>query len=172
LVGVQATLNVMSGERYGTVPDELKLYVRGHYGKIPGQVDPNVLDRILADGDRAPLDAAAIDSDEWMPKLRAQNVFVSDEELALRVFYEPNTLDAYRAALKPIDRLSVVKTPLSALIQAALSSGRAQPISLKIPSDVSSLSYADARDALQIVRSASKGSNLDLSMPAFSLSLN
>ena len=172
LVGVQATLNVMGGERYGTVPDELKLYVRGHYGEIPGRVDANVLDRILAGGDREPLDAAAIDSDEWMPKLRAQNVFVSDEELALRIFYEPSTLDAYRAAMKPIDRFSVVKTPLSALIQAALSSGRAQPISLKIPSDVSSLSYADARDALQIVRSASEDSNLNLFLPAFSLSLN
>jgi pyruvate/oxaloacetate carboxyltransferase len=32
----QAVLNVMQGERYKTIPDEVKLYLRGHYGKLAG----------------------------------------------------------------------------------------------------------------------------------------
>src|SRR5574340_1574058 len=46
-VGVQATFNVIQGERYKTVPHELYLYAQGHYGETPAPIDPDVLDRIL-----------------------------------------------------------------------------------------------------------------------------
>ena len=36
----QAVLNVMQGERYKTIPDEVKLYLRGHYGKLAGTPVP------------------------------------------------------------------------------------------------------------------------------------
>jgi len=40
LVGVQAVFNVVEGERYRTVPEELKLYVRGAYGKPAAPMIP------------------------------------------------------------------------------------------------------------------------------------
>src|SRR3546814_3726821 len=46
-VGVQATLNVIEGERYARVPDEVKKYALGYYGKLLSPVDPDVLDRIV-----------------------------------------------------------------------------------------------------------------------------
>src|SRR5690606_16891890 len=52
-VGVQATFNIIQGERYKTVPNELYLYALGHYGKPPGPIDANVLDRILNSQDRS-----------------------------------------------------------------------------------------------------------------------
>ncbi|WP_114637141.1 hypothetical protein [Polynucleobacter necessarius] len=32
----QAVLNVMQGERYKTIPDEIKLYLKGYYGRLAG----------------------------------------------------------------------------------------------------------------------------------------
>jgi oxaloacetate decarboxylase alpha subunit len=47
LVGTQAVLNVVTGERYGIVPDEVVAYAAGHYGTPPAPIDPDVLDRIM-----------------------------------------------------------------------------------------------------------------------------
>ena len=49
-VGIQAVLNVVHGERYRYVPDEVKKYALGYYGKLLAPVDPDVLDRIVANG--------------------------------------------------------------------------------------------------------------------------
>ena len=40
LVGIQALLNVVQGERYLTIPDENLMYLAGWYGPPPGEVDP------------------------------------------------------------------------------------------------------------------------------------
>ena len=48
LVGTQAVLNVVAGERYAVVPDEVVAYAAGHYGTPPAPVDAQVLDRIMA----------------------------------------------------------------------------------------------------------------------------
>ena len=39
IVAVQATLNVMSGKRYGAISQEVKNYLAGAYGRIPGAVN-------------------------------------------------------------------------------------------------------------------------------------
>lgn len=51
MVGVQATQNVLNGERYKTVTKEVKAYVRGEYGKAPGKIDKEVASKIL-DGEK------------------------------------------------------------------------------------------------------------------------
>lgn len=51
MVGVQATQNVLNGERYKTVTKEVKAYVRGEYGKAPGKIDKEVAAKIL-DGEK------------------------------------------------------------------------------------------------------------------------
>ena len=47
LVGTQAVLNVVTGERYRIVPDEVVAYAAGHYGEPPAPIDGYVLDRIM-----------------------------------------------------------------------------------------------------------------------------
>ena len=49
IVGVQATMNVMSGQRYKMIPKETKAYVRGAYGKTPGSIDPDLVKAVLGD---------------------------------------------------------------------------------------------------------------------------
>lgn len=43
IVGSQAVINVITGERYKMVTKEAKALLRGEYGKLPGDVNPNLL---------------------------------------------------------------------------------------------------------------------------------
>ncbi|MGV8040589.1 MAG: pyruvate carboxylase subunit B [Thermoanaerobaculaceae bacterium] len=49
IVGTQATLNVVLGERYKVVPEEVKQYVRGYYGKPPAPIDPELQRKAIGD---------------------------------------------------------------------------------------------------------------------------
>ncbi len=48
MVGTQSVLNVLLGERYKMVPNEIKDYVQGLYGRAPGQPDQKIVDQILS----------------------------------------------------------------------------------------------------------------------------
>ncbi len=47
VVGVQAVLNVLSGERYKVITNETKKYVKGMYGKAPAPLDKEVMKKVL-----------------------------------------------------------------------------------------------------------------------------
>ncbi len=47
MVGVQATVNVLLGERYKNVGKEIKSYIHGEYGTAPGKVDPELAEKVL-----------------------------------------------------------------------------------------------------------------------------
>ena len=49
MVGVQATMNVLAGERYKNVSKEIKAYIRGEYGRAPGEIDPELQKKVLGD---------------------------------------------------------------------------------------------------------------------------
>ena len=49
MVGVQATANVLAGERYKNVSKEVKSYLIGEYGNAPGKVNEDVKKQILGD---------------------------------------------------------------------------------------------------------------------------
>ncbi len=49
MVGVQATANVLAGERYKNVSKEVKSYLMGEYGAAPGKVNEDVKKQILGD---------------------------------------------------------------------------------------------------------------------------
>jgi pyruvate carboxylase subunit B len=42
-------MNVLTGERYKVIPNEVKEYVKGMYGRIPGKIDPALKKKILGD---------------------------------------------------------------------------------------------------------------------------
>ncbi|WP_027363457.1 acetyl-CoA carboxylase biotin carboxyl carrier protein [Desulfotruncus alcoholivorax] len=48
IVGTQAVLNVLLGERYKLVPGEVKAYFQGLYGKPPAPVDEAIARKVLA----------------------------------------------------------------------------------------------------------------------------
>ena len=49
IVGTQATLNVLTGERYKVVTSETKNYLKGLYGKSPAPVDEEIMKKVLGD---------------------------------------------------------------------------------------------------------------------------
>ena len=49
IVGTQAVMNVLMGERYKMVPQESKDLLAGHYGKLPGEVDEAVRKKCIGD---------------------------------------------------------------------------------------------------------------------------
>lgn len=52
IVGTQAVLNVLMGERYKMVSKETKGIVRGEYGKCPGEIAPEIVEKIIGDEKR------------------------------------------------------------------------------------------------------------------------
>ncbi|HIU34987.1 MAG TPA: pyruvate carboxylase subunit B [Candidatus Fimenecus excrementigallinarum] len=53
MVGVQATTNVLLGERYKNISKEVKAYIRGEYGRAPGEIDKDLQKKVL--GDESPI---------------------------------------------------------------------------------------------------------------------
>ena len=49
-VGTQAAMNVMTGERYKMVPNEIKKYVLGYYGDLLAEIDPELVQKIIDNG--------------------------------------------------------------------------------------------------------------------------
>ncbi len=47
IVGTQAVMNVITGERYKVILKEVKNYLKGLYGKPPGEVDPDLQKKVL-----------------------------------------------------------------------------------------------------------------------------
>jgi len=49
MVGVQATANVLAGERYKNISKEVKSYIKGEYGQAPGKVSKELQKLVLGD---------------------------------------------------------------------------------------------------------------------------
>ncbi len=59
IVGTQAVINVLTGERYQTITNEVKLYLQGGYGRAPGPVNEAL--RRKAVGDQEIIDTRPAD---------------------------------------------------------------------------------------------------------------
>jgi oxaloacetate decarboxylase alpha subunit len=71
IVGTQAVLNILSGKRWQVVPDEMKSYLRGKYGKAPGPISKDVIERVL--GDEKPIEGRpADDLDETLEQYKEE----------------------------------------------------------------------------------------------------
>ena len=60
IVGNQAVNNVLAGERYKNVSNEVKAYCRGEYGKTPAPIDPEIMKIVL--GDEKPMEGRLADT--------------------------------------------------------------------------------------------------------------
>lgn len=68
IVGTQAVLNVLTGERYKTVTKETKGVVAGEYGKLPVEPDAKIVKKIIGDAPRItcrPADNIAPELDQY-----------------------------------------------------------------------------------------------------------
>lgn len=65
IVGTQAVINILTGKRWSVIPEEMKKYVRGHYGRAPGPMSAAIEERILADTPRITGRPADLLTETW-----------------------------------------------------------------------------------------------------------
>ena len=97
IIGAQAVMNVISGERYGRLADEVIRYVLGRFGSPAAPLDPLVLDRVHSSARAKELrDEPGMAS---LSELRARiGRAVPDEEFLLRAVMPAEQVDAMLAA--------------------------------------------------------------------------
>ena len=79
IVGTQAVLNVMTGERYKSVTNEVKNYLLGHYGKAPGKTNAEV--KNLAVGNALTIEGRPADLlEDEMDRLRTESEGLAKSE--------------------------------------------------------------------------------------------
>ncbi len=84
----QATLNVVQGERYRMIPDELRKYALGHYGRAAGPLAPEFLERATR-GEPFVQEAPADLLPPALPRLRAERGAHADsDEILLAAYYD------------------------------------------------------------------------------------
>jgi oxaloacetate decarboxylase alpha subunit len=131
-VGVQATFNVMQGERYKTVPEELYLYATGLYGEPPVPIDPNVLDRIFAGRPSASAEPEAIFGARILEDFKREHgPFRSDEDMLLHLFYGREQVEALAREKSRIDGRLSLKQPLPMLLEELARTGNLKTLKLE-----------------------------------------
>jgi len=97
MLQTQAVMNVTGKERYAVVPDEIIRFALGKFGRPNAPIDPQVLDRIMANPRTKELEAETGMSD--LASLRQRiGPQLSDEEFLLRATMPTNLVDAMQAA--------------------------------------------------------------------------
>ena len=82
IVGTQAVMNILSGERYKMVPKESKALLRGEYGRLPGEVNEEVRKKCIGDDKVITCRPADLIEPE-LPKYREEckDIVKSDEDV-------------------------------------------------------------------------------------------
>jgi pyruvate carboxylase subunit B len=82
IVGTQALLNVLTGKRYETITNEVKLYLQGRYGKAPAAFDAAVQKQAIGCEESIDVRPADLLEDE-MDKLRTEigKIALSEEDV-------------------------------------------------------------------------------------------
>ncbi len=117
----QAVLNVRARdqgrERFYNVPDEVRLYVRGGYGQIPGDIDPNLYDRITRGAEPIVERPGALVAPALDRLRKTRGPFTSDGGLLLAAFYDDTQYRALKAAGPIATDYPLMDTPLLTLIR-------------------------------------------------------
>ena len=94
MVGTQAVMNVISGERYKLVPKEIKDYLHGKYGKAPAEINEEVKKKIIGDDEVItcrPADLLAPEFEELKEKYK--DIAKCDEDVLSIALFEKNALE-------------------------------------------------------------------------------
>ena len=92
IVGIQSVMNVLGGERYKTVSNEVKEYMRGMYGKPPAPVDEEISKKIIGDEEVItcrPADLLEPEFDKFKSEGEEKGFVKSDEDALTYALYPP-----------------------------------------------------------------------------------
>ncbi len=110
LVCVQAVLNVVQGERYKSIPGEVRKYVLGAYGQPDAPIDATLRDRVGSS-------RAEAEQDDPVAALRKRlGGDISDDDLLLRILFRPEQLQGVPMDSGPVGGAPDVPTDAASLI--------------------------------------------------------
>jgi pyruvate/oxaloacetate carboxyltransferase len=110
----QSVLNVVQGERYKTIPDEIRKYAMGYYGRLAAPLSDEFLEKAKIKATDMVTERPAEHLEPAIPRLRRElGAAASDEELLLAAFYERKLLEPLA---KPQPQYRFSTTPLHELV--------------------------------------------------------
>lgn len=127
IVGTQAVMNIIAGERYKIIPNEVRDYVRGKYGRSPVPIAESFIKMIL--GDEKPIDYRPADKISPMLPTANEGVdakFIENEEDIISYVMLPEPALQYFnwRALPPAER---PETPADIEVKKMLGEKTAAP---------------------------------------------
>jgi oxaloacetate decarboxylase alpha subunit len=116
ILGSQAVLNVIAGERYAIVPQEVKDYVKGLYGRSPAPIDPKIQAKIL--GDEKPITCRPADLLEPMLPTATHNappsLIQNEEDILSYCLFPGPALDYFKWRALPAEERPPIPADLEA----------------------------------------------------------
>ena len=119
MLQTQAVLNVTGSERYGVIPDEIIRYALGKFGRPNVPIEPEVMDRIMANPRTRELQAEP-GMAELSDLRRRIGSTLSDEEFLLRATMPAGLVDAMQAAGPAPRDYDPAKVPVMNLVREVL----------------------------------------------------
>jgi oxaloacetate decarboxylase alpha subunit len=97
LVGTVAVMNVLTGKRWSSIPDEVIQYAYGYYGQPVTPIDPKVMD-MIDNHPRARDIRGTEPPNPSLAEIRRQYGSVPDDELILRFLVAEDHIEAMKRA--------------------------------------------------------------------------
>ncbi len=150
IVGSQAVLNVLTGERYKAVPKEVKDYVKGLYGRSPGEINPKIRAEILEDEEPITVRPADLIPPEY-EKMKAEaegKGLVRREEDVLTYALYPQVAEKF---LKGEAKEEVLKKALPADLQTGAIGGKPAAFNVEVDGESYLVKVAPAGISIEAV---------------------
>ncbi|MGB7969216.1 MAG: sodium-extruding oxaloacetate decarboxylase subunit alpha [Methanobacterium sp.] len=90
IVGIQAVMNVLSGERYKNVTKEVKEYIKGYYGRPPAPINKEVAMKIIGNAeviDSRPADLLKPELDKFRAEGEKLGIIKKEEDILTYALY-------------------------------------------------------------------------------------
>jgi len=150
IVGSQAVLNVLTGERYKVVPKEVKDYVKGLYGRSPGEINPKIKAEILEDEesiDVRPADLIPLEYGKMKAEAEGKGLVRREEDVLTYALY-PQVAEKF---LKGEAKEEVLKKALSADLQTGGIGGKPVAFNVEVDGEAYLVKVAPAGISVEAV---------------------
>ena len=122
IVGSQATLNVLTGERYKVITKETRQCLLGNYGKLPAPIDEELLAKVSGDKEITSCRPADLLEPEWDKACKELgDKYTSEEDRLTYALFAKVALKFFETRGKPQPE-AVAKAPATAPAPSAASS--------------------------------------------------
>lgn len=119
IVGIQAVMNILNGERYANVTKEVKDYIKGFYGRPPAPIDEEVAHKIVGAEERItvrPADLLKPGLEKCRKEAEEKGIVKKEEDVLTYALYPQVALkflrgEAEEEELKPPEETSSKEEP-------------------------------------------------------------